>query len=138
MLTKYNDFQQLPVWELSHKSTLEVYDLTQKFPKEEQYGLISQIRRSAASVPANIVEGLYRHTTKELIKFLYNARGSAGETKYHLLLAKDLGYISEKELLKMEEDYESIAKQINSWIKSLRNKNSFPPSTISHQPSVIK
>lgn len=138
MLTKYNNYQQLPVWELSHKTTLEIYNLTHKFPKEEQYGLISQIRRSAASVPANIVEGLYRHTTKELMKFLYNARGSAGETKYHLLLAKELGYISEEELLTMGEAYESIATQISTWIKSLRNSDSPDPTTINHQPPAIK
>lgn len=97
MPNKYTNFRELPVWKLSHEMVLEIYKLTIKFPEKEEYGLTSQIRRSASSVPANIVEGIYRQSSKELSKFLYNARGSCGETIYHLLLAKDLSYLDEKE-----------------------------------------
>ena len=120
MLNKYKNFRELPVWKLAHEMVLEIYKLTAKFPKKEDYGLTSQIRRFASSVPANIVEGIYRQSLKELSKFLYNARGSCGETIYHLLLAKDLGYISENEWNITSDKYEEIAKQLNGWLKSFK------------------
>lgn len=112
--------EDVPVWQLSHKLTLEVYKLTEQFPKSEIYGLTSQIRRSASSIPANITEGFYRNTTKELIQFLYNARGSYGETLYHLRLATDLGFINKSLYEKILEDYFSVGRQLNGWIKSLK------------------
>lgn len=87
------DFKQLKVWQRSHQLTLEVYQATQSFPKEEMYGLTSQVRRAAASVPANIAEGCGRETETELARFLDIAGGSANELEYHLLLARDLGYL---------------------------------------------
>jgi four helix bundle protein len=79
---KIQKFEDLRIWQESHKLTIEVYKLTSKFPEEEAFGLISQLRRCSSSVPANIVEGFYRDTTKELVKFPFNARGSAGEVTY--------------------------------------------------------
>jgi len=119
---KYNTVEDTPVWQLSHKLTLDVYKLTENFPKTEAYGLTSQIRRSASSVPANITEGFYRNSTKELVQFLYNARGSYGETLYHLRLAKDLRFITETEYDDVMESYNLMGKQLNGWIKSLRVK----------------
>lgn len=119
---KYNTVEDTPVWQLSHKLTLDVYKLTENFPKTEVYGLTSQIRRSASSVPANITEGFYRNSTKELVQFLYNARGSYGETLYHLRLAKDLRFITETEYDGVMESYNLMGKQLNGWIKSLRVK----------------
>ena len=81
-LVKIKGFEDLEVWEGAHKLTIKIYEVTRKFPKDELYGLISQLRRSASSVAANIVEGHSRDTTKEFIKFLYNARASAAETEY--------------------------------------------------------
>lgn len=98
---KVKRFEDLRVWQVSHKLTLEIYRITKAFPKEELYGLVAQLRRAASSVPANIAEGYYRHTTKELIKFLYNARGSAGEVTYFLILSRDLKYISDKKNIKI-------------------------------------
>ena len=119
---KYKNFTEIPVWQLAHKSTLEIYKLTANFPREELYGLSSQLKRAASSVPANITEGFYRNTTKELIQFLFNSRGSAGEVIYHLILSKDLKYISDTNFNKMKENYELIGKQLNGWIKSLKIK----------------
>lgn len=122
MKKKITKFEQLRVWQLGHDLTLNVYLLTQKFPKGEFYGIVSQLRRAASSVPANIVEGFYRDTTKELVKFLFNARGSAGEVVYFLILSRDLGYISNKEFLDLKDRYELLLKQINAFINSLQKK----------------
>lgn len=121
-MPKYKTFQEVPVWEESHQATLLIYKITAKFPKSELYGLTSQIRRSASSIPANIAEGFYRNTTKELVKFLYNARGSCGETIYHLILARDLDYLERKEFDNLCEIYNDLARQLNNWINSLKLK----------------
>lgn len=119
MKQKINKFEDLIVWQDSHKLTLEIYKLTKNFPKDETFGVISQLRRAASSVPANIVEGYYRDTTKEFIKFLYNARGSAGEVTYFLILACDLDYMNTKDYNRLRGDYEKLLRMLNGLIKSL-------------------
>jgi four helix bundle protein len=121
-MPKYKTFQEVPVWKKAHTNNLLIYKISAKFPKAELYGLTSQIRRSTNSIPANIAEGFYRDTTKELIRFLYNARGSCGETIHHLILARDLGYIDRKEVNELYEEYDDIAKQLSNWINSLKRK----------------
>src|SRR4030042_6946246 len=96
-----NRVQDLDVFKLSHPLTLEIYKLTKKFPPEEKFGLSSQMRRSAYSIPVNIVEGASRLGTKEYRQFVGIARGSLGEISYQLLLSRDLDYIS-------EQDYTSL------------------------------
>jgi four helix bundle protein len=115
-------FTEAKVWQKSHQSTLEIYKITARFPKEEIYGIISQMRRASASIGANIAEGFYRNTTKELINFLYMARGSSGELIYFLILARDLGYIDNITFSQLKFDYDSVAKQLNGWIKSLQGR----------------
>lgn len=119
---KVKKFEDLKVWQVSHELTLQIYKITRLFPKEELYGLIIQLRKAAASVPANIVEGYYRHTTKELIKFLYIARGSAGEVTYFLVLANDLNYISDKDYKELRNRYELLLRSISAMINSLSKK----------------
>lgn len=121
-MSKITKFEQLRVWQISHDLTIKIYLLTKKIPKDELYGITSQIRRAASSVPANIVEGFYRDTTKELIKFLFNARGSAGEVCYFLILLKDLEYITENDFVSLKNQYESLLKQISALVNSLRKK----------------
>lgn len=87
------DFKKLAVWEKAHRLTLAVYQASGSFPKDELYGLMSQIRRAAASIPTNIAEGSGRGGDRELVRFLHIALGSANELEYQLLLAKDLGYL---------------------------------------------
>lgn len=116
------NFTDLKIWQLSHKLTLEIYRLTFEFPKVEKYGIISQIRRSSSSVPANIAEGFSRSSTKEFLQYLYQARGSLSETVYFLILTKDLEILSLQQFQNLNKDYELLAKQINALIKSLKTK----------------
>ena len=87
------DFRQIKVWAKAHQLTLEIYKITAQFPREEMYGLTSQLRRASASIPANIAEGFGRGGNVELARFLQIGIGSAYEVEYHALLAKDLGFI---------------------------------------------
>jgi four helix bundle protein len=98
------DFKKLKVWEKSHRLTLAVYKATTAFPREEIYGLTSQIRRAGASIPANIAEGCGRGGHVEFSRFLRIAMGSASELEHHLLLAHDLALLS-------HTDYENLAMQ---------------------------
>jgi len=119
---KINSFKEIRVWKKAHKLTLSIYKLTNVFPKSEKFGIISQLRRASSSICANIVEGFYRNSTKELINFIYIARGSCGECIYYLLLAKDLKYLKNDQYEKLESEYETIIKQLNAWVKSLRKR----------------
>ena len=90
------DFRDLRVWERAHNLTLEIYRVTTNFPHEERYGLTSQIRRSTASIAANIAEGCGRRGNGEFHRFLQIAAGSASELDYHLLLVRDLGILEKR------------------------------------------
>ena len=87
------DFKGLNVWEKAHVLTVDVYRATSGFPRFEAFGLTSQLRRSCASIPANIAEGCGRRSRNEFAQFLQAAIGSANEVEYHLILARDLGYL---------------------------------------------
>src|SRR5258708_15815113 len=104
---KVKGFEDLTVWQEAHKLTLEVYNLTAKFPGAEKYGIISQLRRSSSAVPANIAEGFGRATTRELLRCLQIARGELEETRYFVLLSRDLGYVT-------LQDYEGVAQHCNT------------------------
>ena len=117
-----SDYKKLKVWEDAHKFTVDIYNITQKFPNNEQYGLTSQIRRSASSIPTNIVEGSGQLDNGNLIRFLGIAKGSAFETEYQLLLAKDLKYINEKDYDELNEKIQKIISMLTNLIKSLRSK----------------
>ena len=94
---RVKDFHELKVWQKAHQLTLEVYQVTSTFPRAEMYGLTSQLRRSCASIPANLAEGCGRSGDAELARFCAIALGSASELEYHLLLARDLKLISSKD-----------------------------------------
>ena len=113
-------WKELEVWKITHQLVLEIYRVTANFPKSETYGLVDQLKRAAYSVPANIVEGQSRHTTKEYLLFLYNARGSLEEVRYFLLLSHDLGFLDENIYQALEKRYESASKMLNGLIKSLK------------------
>lgn len=117
-----NQFDKLQVFQQSHKFVLEVYKITKAFPQNERYRLVDQICRSASSVPANIVEGNSRQSKKEYIQFLYQAKGSMTETQYHLLLAKDLGYIEKIIFENLINQGDEIGKMISGLIKYLKTK----------------
>jgi len=115
-------WSELEVWKKAHGLVLEVYKVTAMFPADERYGLTSQLRRAAASVPANIVEGNSRNTTKDYMHFLYQARGSLEEVRYFLLLSRDLGYLQDANRQQLEEQCEDISKMLNGLIASLKRK----------------
>lgn len=92
----YEDTSKLIAWQKAHELALKIYETTKDFPKDEHFGLTSQIRRAAVSIPSNIVEGKARGSKTEYRRFLLIARGSLEEVKYQLLLAKDLHYIDEQ------------------------------------------
>ncbi len=112
-------FENLPIFKDSHKLVLMIYKATKKFPKDETYGLVSQIRRSASSIVANIIEGNSRGHKKEFLQFLYLANGSLEETKYHLLLSKDLHYINKDNYETIHLQTELVGKQLKGLIRYL-------------------
>ncbi|WP_456369979.1 four helix bundle protein [Thermodesulfatator atlanticus] len=112
------DYKELRVWNEAMDLVVDIYKIIKNFPKEENYVLADQIRRSVISIPSNIAEGANRNTKKEFIQFLYIALGSSSELETQLLIAKRLGYVFdiEKEL----ETILKIRKMVNSLIKSLK------------------
>jgi len=113
------DFKELKVWEKAHKLTLAVYKGNRSFPKEELYGLTSQMRRSCSSIPANIAEGCGRSGDAELRRFLHIAMGSASELQYHVLLARDLSLLDELTHDRLANDVSEIKRMLASFIKKL-------------------
>jgi len=117
-----SDYKKLRAWEDAHKLVLEIYQITSHFPKGETYGIISQIRRAASSIPTNIVEGCGQLDNGNLIRFLGIARGSAFEIEYLILLSKDLDYLKKEEYSELNEKIEQLIGMITNLIKSLNTK----------------
>lgn len=115
-------WKDLEVWQKAHQQVLDVYKLTQKFPSVERFRLVDQLCRASASIPTNIAEGKGRSSLKEYIQFLSIAKGSLEETKYLLLLSKDLGYVDEKRYDGFVQNYDQVGKMLTSLIKSLRDR----------------
>ena len=114
------NFKDLLLWQDSHKLVLDVYEATKKFPKEETFGIASQIRRAAVSIPCNIAEGCGRYTSKDFANFLQIALGSTNETDYLTLLAKDLNYFSENQYIGMQERINKIRAMNINLIEKVR------------------
>lgn len=114
------DFRNLQVWEKAHSLTLNVYRTTLSFPKEELYGLTSQIRRSSASIPTNIAEGCGRNGNAELARFMHISMGSASELEYQLLLAHDLTYLEQDAYTELHEKVTEVKRMITGFIKTLK------------------
>jgi four helix bundle protein len=112
--------EELDVFKLSHEMALAIYELTKNFPEEEKFGLTSQMRRAAYSVPMNLVEGANRLNSKEYRHFVGIAKGSTGEVTYQLLLARDLKYIDENTYDSLRSSYDRIAQMLAGLAKSLK------------------
>ena len=108
------NFRKLSVWQKSHLLTLAVYKSTAFYPKEEIYGLTSQMRRSASSVPSNIAEGCGRNTQSQLAHFLNIGIGSASELEYQLILSKDLGFINDQIFKEQIQQVTEIKRMLTS------------------------
>jgi len=111
-------FEDLLVWKKSHELVLMVYRETDQYPKQEIFGLVSQTRRSAVSVSANIVEGFRRNRTRDSLNFYRISDASLEETKYHLMLAHDLHYISDESYRLLKQKSEEVGRLLNGWMKS--------------------
>lgn len=114
------NFRELKVWEKAHQLTLAIYRVTGSLPREELYGLTSQIRRCCTSIPANIAEGCGRGGDTEFAHFLQMALGSASELDYHLLLARDLRYLSEADYGRLAGEVSEVQRMLTAFIQRLR------------------
>jgi four helix bundle protein len=115
------NYKNLIVWDESHKLVIQLYKTTGSFPKNEQFGLTSQLRRAAVSVPANIAEGCGRYTDKDTLHFFQIALGSLHESEYYILLAKELDYINDAEYKKLTTTCNNAKAMLLSLIKKIRN-----------------
>jgi len=118
----YRNFERLDAWKFAHAFVLEIYKLTSKFPGEEKFGLVSQLRRAAASIPANIAEGTGKGSVKDVIRFLCISRGSLEECKYYLILSRDLGFITVEDFHRVKETLDRTGRILNGLITSLEKK----------------
>jgi len=116
-----NNFKDLKVWCKSHKLVLKIYTATKYFPDNERFGLVNQVRRSAVSVCANIVEG-YTKSKRDFVRYLDIARGSLEETKYHLLLSRDLNYLISAQFNELHNNADEIGKMLYALRNSIKVK----------------
>lgn len=114
-------FVDLRMWQNAHSFVLEMYNLTTTYPKSEVYGLVSQFRRAAISIPANIVEGYKRLSKTEKLRFFNIAQSSLEECRYYIILSKDLNYINTNEMDKLNLLLENTSKSINNYCEKLLN-----------------
>ncbi len=113
------DFRELKVWQKAHQLTLAVYQITAAFPREELYGLTTQLRRSSSSIAANLAEGCGRNGDAEFARFCSIATGSASELEYHLLLARDLKLIKAKDYEEMAQRTIEVKRMLTALIQKL-------------------
>ena len=120
------NYKGLKVWQKAYQFCIKTYKITKGFPKEERYGLTSQISRATVSVPSNIAEGYGSKTTQEYIQALFIAYGSNCELETQILLSGDLGYIKSDDLKNLQRDIGDIERMLKALIKSLENKHLNP------------
>ena len=113
------NFRNLDIWKHAHEIALDVYHISAKFPKEEQFGITSQLRRASTSIGANIAEGAGRRTDNDFRQFLYNAMGSLKECDNFLTLAKDLNYLPKSDYDMLAERIDHLGKMLTNFIKSI-------------------
>jgi four helix bundle protein len=118
------NFEDLDVWQRAHRLTLRVYAETRSFPGDERFGITSQLRRSAASIPANLAEGSGRGSDRELARFCRIALGSTSELEYHLILARDLGYLPRDVAAEISDEIVQIRRMLLSLTKHLTSSRS--------------
>jgi four helix bundle protein len=116
------DFKKLKVWDKSHLLALAIYKKTASFPKDEIYGLTSQIRRASVSIPANIAEGCGKFNQKDIIRFFQISLGSIHETEYYLILCKDLNYLNLEDFDQLNSILNEVKAMLISLIKKSKEK----------------
>ena len=120
MKTKIEKFEDLDVWKKAHRLVLEIYRITKDFPTEERYCLVSQMRRCAVSIPANIAEGFKKRTLKDKSNFYNISQGSLEELRYYIILTSDLGYLRDSKVF--ESIFNDIGRMLYGLIKSLNRE----------------
>lgn len=113
-------FKNIKVWQKAHRLVLEIYKVTKEFPSSEKYGLTIQLRRAAASIATNIVEGYKRRSDKDFAHFLNMADTSLEETKYHLLLACDLKYLTKNDYERLSMLADEVGRMLSGFQKTLK------------------
>ena len=116
------NYKELKVWQKSYLQCLKIYNATKNFPKSERFGLISQMRRAALSIPSNIAEGYGRKTTPDYLRSLYIAYGSTCELETQVMLSGALGYLNKESLSGIQRDISEVERMLKALIKSLKNK----------------
>lgn len=113
------NYKDLQTWNKAHKLTLELYKLSRQFPKEEIYGLTSQLRRAASSIGANLAEGCGRQSNPEFARFVKISMGSASELDYHLLLSRDLGFVEDPIYERVSKSLTEVRKMLASLLAAV-------------------
>ena len=116
------NYQDLHVWTKAHSLTLELYRISRTFPKEEIYGVTSQLRRAAMSIGSNLAEGCGRRTSNELARFVRIAMGSASELDYDLLVCRDLGYLKNEDFTRLSKDLIEVRKMLTSFLSKVEEQ----------------
>jgi len=116
------NYRDLQVWKKAHDLTLELYRVSQRFPREEIYGITSQLRRAAVSMGVNLAEGCGRRISSELARFVRIAMGSASELDYHLLLSRDLGFMAADEFTSASAKLIEVRKMLTSFLNSVEEQ----------------
>ena len=119
---KIKSYAELLVWQKAYELTLEVFRVSEKFPRRDMFGIVSQMRRSSSAVPANIAEGFGRGTTREFLRSLQISRGELEETRYFLYLSRDLGRITPEEYERLNGICDSAGRLLNALVTSLRKR----------------
>jgi four helix bundle protein len=122
-VNEIKNFDDLEAWKKGHELVLDIYNITKNFPKDELYGMVSQLRRAASSKTANIAEGFARYHFKDKARFYYQSRGSVAEVQNFLLLAKDLNFIDLETCKNLGRNANEVGRIINSLIKSIEAQN---------------
>lgn len=126
MTAPIQNFWELEAWKIAHELTLDIYRITKDFPKQEMFGIISQLRRASSSITANIAEGFARYHFKDKIRFYYQSRGSCAEVQNYLMLGRDLGYVSESDFnLLMDKSFQA-ARLLNGLIRATTQQVAVP------------
>ncbi len=116
------NFEDLELWQVAHGLVLDIYCITKEFPKDELYGIVSQLRRAALSITSNIAEGFSRYHYNDKIRFYHNARGSLSEVKNCLILSKDIGYVSSEKHKNLSSKSDRVLMLINGLIRSIERQ----------------
>ena len=116
------NYRELQVWNKAHSLTIDLYRASRAFPREEMYGVTSQLRRAATSIGANLAEGCGRRTSNELARFVRIAMGSASELDYHLLLCRDLEFLKDDEFKKLSARLIEVRKMLTAFLSSVEEQ----------------